>query len=239
MSQSFLTIRDSVFTSFTEALNHFMGFVPALCGALLVLSFGWIMTHFLAKAVDRMLTKFGFEKAVRKSGLYTFIHQSGTKLSACQVIGELTKWFFRLIFIQAAASILSMPQVTQVISSIILFIPKVIVALVILVAGSLISRFLATAVRGSASKVGSNNPEFLATLTHYAVTGFSVIAAVSQLEIAPNIVNILFTALVSSVALAIGLSFGLGGRDVAAEITRRWYDGSQKKTPADRIRKAG
>jgi hypothetical protein len=231
-------MKDSLFGSFNEALGHVVGFVPTLLGALVLLVFGWMLSHYIGKLISAVLTKLGFEKASLRSGVHTFLKQSGTRHTASQLIGELSKWFVRLIFIQACASVLAMPQVTQVINNIILFIPKVVVAMVILVAGSLISQFLANAVRGSTTKIGGSNPVFLSKLTHYSIMGFAVIGAISQLEIAPAIVNILFTAFVSSIALAIGLAFGLGGKEVASEITRNWYR-NNKKDEVTHLKKAG
>ncbi len=238
MTQQLMTMKDSLFGSFNEALGHVVGFVPTLLGALVLLVFGWMLSHYIGKLISAVLTKLGFEKASLRSGVHTFLKQSGTRHTASQLIGELSKWFVRLIFIQACASVLAMPQVTQVINNIILFIPKVVVAMVILVAGSLISQFLANAVRGSTTKIGGSNPVFLSKLTHYSIMGFAVIGAISQLEIAPAIVNILFTAFVSSIALAIGLAFGLGGKEVASEITRNWYR-NNKKDEVTHLKKAG
>ena len=232
-----MTIKDSVLYSVTQGLSHFMEVVPVLLGAFLVLVFGWVVSRLTRSFVERALVKIGFEKAVKHSGVAEFIERSGTNFTTSGVVAELAKWFVRLIFIQAAASVLAMPQITQVINNIIMFIPKLTVSLVILVAGSLVAKFLARTVRGSVSEMGLTHPQILATFTHYAVIGFSILAALSQLEIASSIVNILFTAFVSSVGLAIGLAFGLGGKDVAEEMTRSWYE-KGKATQTSRKRAA-
>ena len=88
------------------------------------------------------------------------------------------------------------------------------------------------------SELGVGNPNLLATLTNYIIIGFAVIAAIDQLGIAATLVNTLLIGLIGSVALAVGLAFGLGGRDVAAQITQKWYEGSQNLADAARA-KAG
>jgi hypothetical protein len=238
MPNSLIQMKDSVLSSFNDIWNHVLNFTPTLLGALVLLVFGWMLSHYVGRVVRLMLTKIGFEKASLRSGLHGFLHQSGTRTTASHLTGDLSKWFVRLIFIQAAASVLGMPQVTQVINSIILFIPKVIVAMVIVVAGSLVSHFLSNAVRGSTSKIGGTNPALVAKLTRWLIMGFAVIAAISQLEIAENIVNTLFMGFTGSVALAFGLAFGLGGRDTAAEICKGWYRRSQAEDRSSHIRKA-
>jgi hypothetical protein len=218
---------DAIWYSFTNALSSFMSFLPALLGALIILIIGWIISGFLARLIVKALNMVGFERAVQSSGIADFIRRSGTKWTTSQLIAELIKWFIRLIFIQAAANILRMPQLTTIINSIVLFIPNLVVAVVIIVIGSLIARFLSGAVRASVSEMGVGNPNLLATLTQYAIIGFAVIAAANQIGIAAVVVNTLFIGLVASIALAVGLALGLGGRDVGAQITQSLYESGQ------------
>jgi hypothetical protein len=221
---------DSLWYSF----NRFISFLPTLLGAILVLIIGWFLSGAIATLIEKGLRAVGLETAMQKSGLNEFVQKSGSKWTASRVIAEMVKWFIRLIFIQAAANLLGMPQLTDIINSILLFIPQVIVAIAIIVIGTLVAKFLAQAVRASLGTMGSTNPEFFAKLVQYAVVGFAVIAAISQLGIAPTIVNTLFMGLIGAISLAIGLAFGLGGKDTAAKITERWYQNASQM--ADRAR---
>jgi Conserved TM helix len=141
-----------------------------------------------------------------------------------EIIAALIKWSIFLIFIQAAASLFGMPQITEIINSVILFIPKLIVALAIIVIGSLIAKFLAGLVRGSLAEMQVGASGLFAKLTQYAVIGFAIVAAFNQIGVAQTVVNTLLIGLIGSMALALGLAFGLGGREVAAQITRSWYN---------------
>ncbi|MFN2455944.1 MAG: small-conductance mechanosensitive ion channel [Pyrinomonadaceae bacterium] len=226
------TTSDTLWLSFTNAINSFMSFLPSLLGAIIVLIIGWIISGILARLIEKGLRAVGLERAVHHSGISDFIVRTGTSWTISKIIAELIKWFIRLIFIQAAANILGMPQITAIINSIVLFIPNIVVALVIIVVGALIAKFLAGVVRGSVSEMGVGNPNLLATLTRYAVLGFAIIAAINQLGIAAVVVNTLFIGLVGSIALAVGLAFGLGGRDVAAKITESWYQSGQTMAQA-------
>jgi hypothetical protein len=223
-------------TSFGEAISHsftaFFAFLPALLGAILLLVLGWFISGLVGQLIEKALRAIGFERAVAETGLGDFLRRSGSRSTGSHIVGQLSKWFLFLIFVQAAANILQMPQVTAIINSIVLFIPRIIVALAIVVVGALLGKFLAGVVCGSVSKLGAGNPNMLAMLTNYAVIGFAVIAALNQLGIATVVVNTLFIGLVASVALAVGLAFGLGGRDVASEMTRSWYE--RGKEMADR-----
>lgn len=227
---------EAVVYSLWNALSRFIGFLPALIGALLIIIVGWLISGLLANLLERALKAIGLETAVERSGIGDFVRRSGTKMTVSGVIAALIKYFIFLIFVQAAANVLGIPQLTEIINRIILFIPNVVVAMAIIVIGSLIARFLSALVRSSVSELGVGSPNLLATLTQYIIIGFSVIAAIDQLGIAATLVNTLLIGLIGSVALAVGLAFGLGGRDVAAQIAQKWYESSQTLANAARQR---
>jgi hypothetical protein len=227
---------EAIYYSLTSALIRFVSFLPALIGAALVLIIGWLISGLLAQLIERALKAVGFENAVERSGIGDFIRRSGTRLTTSGVIAALVKYFIFLIFVQAAANVLGIPQLTEIINRIILYIPNVIIAMAIIIIGTLIARFLSGLVRSSVSELGVGSPNLLATLTQYIIIGFSVIAAIDQLGIAATLINTLLIGLIGSVALAVGLAFGLGGRDVAAQITQNWYQSSQTLANAARQR---
>ncbi|MBA3600713.1 MAG: small-conductance mechanosensitive ion channel [Acidobacteria bacterium] len=238
-TQTTTGIRDTseaIYYSLTNAFINFVSFLPALIGAAIILIIGWFLSGLLANLIERALKAVGLESAVERSGIGDFVRRSGTRMTVSGVIATLIKYFIFLIFVQAAANVLGIPQLTEIINRIILFIPNVVVAMAIIVVGSLIARFLSGLVRSSISELGVGSPNLLATLTQYIVIGFAVIAAIDQLGIAATLVNTLLIGLIGSVALAIGLAFGLGGRDVAAQITQKWYESSQNLANAARQR---
>ncbi len=227
---------EAIFYSLINALNRFVSFLPALVGAALILVIGWFLSGFFANLIERGLKAVGLEAAVERGGIGDFVRRSGTKLTVSGVIARLLKYSIFLIFVQAAANVLGIPQLTEIINRIILFVPNVVVAMAIIVIGSLIARFLSALVRSSVSELGVGSPNLLATLTQYIVLGFSIIAAVDQLGIAATLINTLLIGLIGSVALAVGLAFGLGGRDVAAQIAQKWYESSQSMANAAKQR---
>ena len=214
---------DAVMVSATEALQNFLGFLPALVGAILILILGWWIASLLAGLVERVLKTIGFERAAQTTGISSFIERSGSTWTASAIVAEIIKWFIRLIAIQAAASILGLEQISQIINAILLWLPNLVVAIAIVVIGALIARFVSGLVRGSTGQMGFSNANLLGSAAYYAILAFAAIAAVDQLGIAETVVNTLFIGLVAMVALAFGLAFGLGGQNTAAQITAGWY----------------
>jgi len=219
---------EGVVVSLTAALITLLSFIPALIGALLILIIGWIIAGIVGRLVTTILQKVGFETAAERTGVTGFISRSGARgWTASKVIGELAKWFIRLIFLEAAAQAVHLTAISDLINRLIFFIPNLTVALVVLLIGALVGKLLAGVVRGAASGAGLESPNLLASVAQYAVIGFAAIIAVDQIGVAATIVNTLFMAIVGAIALAVALAFGLGGREVAGEMWRRWYLKSQ------------
>jgi hypothetical protein len=231
---------DAVMVSATEAMQNVLGFLPALIGAILILIIGWIIAGILAGLIEKGLKAIGFERAAQSTGIAGFIENAGSGWTASKLVAEIVKWFIRLIAIQAAASILGLDQISQVINAILLWLPNLVVAIVIIVIGALIANFVAGIVRGSAAEMGFSTPNLLANITRYAIIGFAAVAAFNQLGIAPTVVNTLFIGLVATLVLAFGLAFGLGGQQTAALITQGWYEKGRQTTPriAEKVKQA-
>lgn len=218
---------EAVMVSVTEALQNFLGFLPALVGAILILVLGWIVSGLLAGLIERGLRLIGFEHAANSTGINGFIARAGSGWTASRVVAEIVKWFIRLVAIQAAAQILGMERVSEIINAILLWLPNLVVALVIIVIGALIGGFVGGLVRASTSEMGFGNPNLLAGIARYAIIGFAVVAAIDQLGIAETVVNTLFIMTFGALALAFGLAFGLGGQQVAQQLTQGWYASGQ------------
>lgn len=214
----------SILVSLTAALTAFLTFVPALVGAVILLIIGWILSGVIGRVVTTLLQKIGFEKAASTTGVTRFVGMTGAGkgMTASRIMGELVKWFIRLIFIELAAEALHLAAITTLINSIILFIPNLIVALVVVMIGVLVANLVAGLVRGGAAEAGFKSPNLLASVARYAIIGFAVLIALNQIGIAATLVNTLFIGLVGSIALALGLAFGLGGREVASQMWDQW-----------------
>jgi hypothetical protein len=149
-------------------------------------------------------------------------------MKASDILGEVVKWVVRLVFIEMAAEQCGLTQVTALVNGILAYIPRIIVSLLLLGVGAFLGNLLAGIVRGTASEAGMGNPSLLGKLASGAVMAFAIIAAVNELGVAPVVVNTLYIGLVAALSLALGLSFGLGGKDTAAKLTEQWMGQAQQ-----------
>jgi hypothetical protein len=222
---------EALLTSLATGLMVLFAAVPRIIGFLAILIIGWLIASAIAGAVTALLRTVKFNDVARRSGFSGFVEKMGIRKDASSFMADLIKWFIRLIVLVSAFDALGLPAVSQVLQQLLLWLPNLVVALVILVLAGLAANALAGLVRGATAEAGLGNPNVLATIARVAVWGFAIVVAVNQIGIATTLVNTLFMGLVGSLALALGLAFGLGGRETAAQIAASWYRNGGQAAP--------
>jgi hypothetical protein len=218
---------DAVFLSLSNALNSFLAAIPQVIGALIIIVIGWLIAGALARLTTEVVRRAGADRLFAEHGGEVYGTRS-QKVKPSVVAGELVKWLIRIVFLVAAANVLGMTQVSELLNDVLLWIPNLIVAAVILLLAPVLARFVRGAIEVGAGQLGFTNAPLLGRIAEIAIVAFAVIIAINQIGIAANLVNILFVGLVAAFSLAFGLAFGLGGRDVAAQLTQSWYEQTQE-----------
>lgn len=221
----------AIMTSMAAALAMFLGAIPKVIGFAVILIVGWIIAGLIAAAVAALLRGVKFNDLAQRSGFAGFVQKTGIRTDAAGALATIAKWFVRLIVLVVAFDALGLPAVSQVLQQLLLWIPNLVVALVVLVLAGLAANAVHALVRGATAQADLGNPDLLANLARGAVWAFGIVIAVNQLGIATTLVNTLFMATVGAVALALGLAFGLGGRETAGQIVAAWYRQSQEAAP--------
>lgn len=222
---------EALMTSLAAALALFLGAIPKVIGFAVILIIGWLVASAVATAVAAILRSVKFNDLARRGGFADFVEKMGIHQDAAGFIANVAKWFIRMIVLVSAFDALGLPAVSQVLQQLLMWLPNLIVALIVLVIAGLAANALASLVRGATAESGLGNPDMLATIAKVAVWAFAIVVAVNQIGIATTLINTLFMATVGAVALALGLAFGLGGRDTAAQIVRGWYERGQQTGP--------
>ncbi|MEK7123952.1 MAG: hypothetical protein AAB851_03625, partial [Patescibacteria group bacterium] len=209
---------DILIASFQSMWQGFIVFLPKLFGAVIIFIIGWIIAIALGKLiaqiikaikVDAVLAKLGFEEALLKAGL---------RLDSGAFVGTLVRWFLIIAFLLTAADILELTQITDFLHDILIYIPNVIVASVIILAAALISDIIQKIVKASVEAAGLKAGDLLAAVVKWSIWIFAVLAALVQLGLAVSLINTLFMGIIAMIAIAGGIAFGLGGKDVAGEV---------------------
>lgn len=208
----------AIYNSLTNAVNLILTFIPRLIGFLVILIVGLIVAALVSKAVTFLLRKVGFDRLANRIGLTRLEQRMDVKLDPAGVLGTIVYWFILLIFLVPAADALGLPAVSNILNTLVAYIPNVFVAILVLFLGTLAATFVADIVRGATATTNIGSPRVFAAIARWSIIGFAALIALEQLQIAPALIAELFGAVVLALAIAFGLSFGLGGQDAA----RRW-----------------
>ncbi|HLX55604.1 MAG TPA: hypothetical protein VKR83_01125 [Ktedonobacteraceae bacterium] len=211
----------SIVNALNDAVKLILTFIPRLVGFIIILVVGLIIAWAVSKALTFLLRKVGFDRMANRIGLSRFEQRMGITLDPAGVLGKIVYWFILLIFLIPAADALGLPAVSNILNTLVAYIPNVFVAILVLFLGTLAATFVADLVRGAVATAKIGSPGVLAGIARWAIIGFAALIALEQLQITPALINELFGALVAAVAIAFGLAFGLGGQDAARRYLAR------------------
>lgn len=220
---------EAITLSMLNLWERFVNFLPALLGALIILIFGLIVASILGKAAKKLISLLRIDGLLAKTKLVSQMESEGLSFKTDVFFGELVKWFFVLVFLMAATDILGLTQVTDFLNKIVMYVPNVIVAVVILSIAFLLGSFVYNLVRSSTRVAGVARASVIASVCKWAIVIFGLLAALIQLGIAASLVNTIFIGVVAALSLALGLAFGLGGRDEAALVLRKLREDFEEK----------
>ena len=203
--------------------------VPALIGAGVILLTGYFLARQIEKWTDHLLKRMEFNKVAQAGGLTEAMERAGTRLDPVHAIGKLLFWLVMLVVILLSATALGLESINQMFGMMLSYIPTIIAAIIIVILGMIVGEFVRALVLASAGNV--EGVPTLAKVAKTAVILIAIFMALQQVGVAGDIVTSAFTLILGAVALAFGLAFGLGNRELAGEITRRWYEEGRRRTP--------
>jgi hypothetical protein len=213
-------------------LVQIAGFLPKLALALAVLIAGWLLAKFAMFATEKALRAVNFNILTERAGLDGFLHQGGVESDTTRILGLLIYWLVILAALIIGFNSMGLTYITGLLGQIVLFVPKVIVALLILAFGAYFARFVGNAVVTYCKNIAIQDAEVLGKLAQYAIMTFVVLIALDQVNVGGDIVRESFLIILAGVVFALALAFGLGGKDAAAELIERWWP-RQKKNDGD------
>jgi hypothetical protein len=216
-----------------EPLRAFLAemgiFVPRLALALLVVAAGWVLAKFARFALVRSMRAFNFNVLTERAGIDGFLEQGGIQLDTVDIFGLILYWAIILLALIVAFNSMGLVYVTDLLTRVVWFVPRLFVALLILVLGAYFGRFMGNAVTGYCRTSRIQDAELLGGLVHYAILTFVVLIALDQMQIGGDIIRMSFLIILAGVVFALALAFGLGGQRWAAELLERWWPRGGKR----------
>lgn len=220
-----------------RASLHAVGeFLPRVILAMAIVIAGWLLAKALRYAAVKALRGVNFQVVTEKAGVEGFLRQGGVEFDSVDVLGALLYWLVVLAALMVAFNSLGLAYVTELLGRIVLFVPRVMLAVVILAFGSYFARFVGTAIAAYCRNVGVADAEVLGRIATGAIVVFVVLIAIEQLGVGDIILQT-FLVIVGAVAFALALAFGLGGQRRAAELIDHWTRAPEPPSKAEEERR--
>ncbi len=216
--------QSAILVSWTEVWTSFLGILPSILGAIVVFAIGLILAFWAKRLVVEALKLVRFEKLTKSAGVDRYLGKADIKLSFVELLGTIVEWIVILIFFLAVVEILGLSVVSQVLLGVLGFIPNLIAAILIFAAGYIVGGLVDGLVRGALASIDHDIAKPLGRTAKWVIILIALFAAIDQLKIARGLVATFFQGLTYTIVLVVGLSVGLGAKDLISKILRDWYD---------------
>ena len=217
MSNIWLTWGNVFNDSLQQLWWSFIQFVPNLVIAIVLFVIGWVLGNVIAKALEQVFGALKIDNLLKSVGVDAFFRKAGMNLNSGYFIGEVAKWFVVVVFLIPSLDLVNLNSIKSFLEDDVLgFLPKVIVAALILIIATIIADGLSKTVVASARTMSLTSANMLGTIAKYAVWIFAFIIALGQLGVADYYMSVLFTGIIGMISIGGALAFGLGGKDAAA-----------------------
>lgn len=207
--------------SFQELWLGVIAYVPNIVIAIILFIVGWVVGDAVGIWVSKLIKALKVDKVLEKVDAHTLLEKSGYNLDSGRFIGALVKWFIILGFLVASLDVLQLTQVNIFLRDILLYIPRVIIATIILIIAAILADVLQKIVVASAKAASVTSAELFGGITKWLIWVFAFIMALEQLGLVGPFLQIFMTGVVATISIAIGLSFGLGGKDTASNFINK------------------
>jgi hypothetical protein len=218
-----------------EPLRAFLAemgvFLPRLALALLVVIVGWALAKLVRFTTVKGLRAINFNVLTDRAGMDRFLAQGGIEVDTVEIFGLILFWAVILLALIVAFNSLGLAYITDLLTRAVLFVPRLVVALLILVFGAYFGRFMGNTVSAWCRGAGIQDGDLLGALTHYAIVVFVVLIVLDQMQVGGDIIRQSFLIVLGGVVLALALAFGIGGQRWAADLLERWWPRNRQPPP--------
>jgi len=201
----------------------FLEFIPALLGALIIFVIGWFIAIGVGRLITEVLKKLRFNRIFERGVWKEALDKAEFKVDAAGFIGAIVKWILVIVFLMAAIEVLGLKEFAGLLKDVLGYLPNVVVAALIFVVAVILADILEKVARASveSTKVGYGN--VIGLIIKWSIWIFAISLILVQLGVGAALVQTLFTGLVAAIVISAGLAFGLGGKEIAADILKDLY----------------
>lgn len=196
--------------------------LPKVLVALLIVLMGWILAKVSRFVVRKALRAVNLDVLTHRAGIDAFLERGGVRSDTIGILARLVYWLVIAISLLVAFNSLDLAYATDLLGRVVLFLPRVIVAVLILAFGTYFANFVGTSVTTYGRNVELPHSEVLGRLAKSAIVVFVMLIALDEVQVGGDILRITFLILFGGIVLGLALAFGLGGQRWAAEWLDHW-----------------
>lgn len=211
------TWSNSLALAFTNLWSDIITYIPNILIAILLFVVGWVFGDTVGGWIAKVIRSLKVDKVLEGLDIHNLLARAGYRLDTGAFVGALFKWFVIIIFLIAAMDVLNLTQINIFLQNVLAYLPNVIVAVIILILAAVIADVTQKVVVASSRAAHVSSAELFGGIAKWVIWIFGILFAMDQLSLGGPFLQILLTGAVATISIALGLSFGLGGRDAAAE----------------------
>lgn len=211
----------------SDSLNKFLGkvitFLPNLLAMITILIIGFLIAWIVKRLISRFLKAIQFDKVSERWGLAEVLSKGGLAYSPASLLSRFFYWVIVLITLIMGINALDVPATQNFIAQFFNYLPHLFAAILILIVGYLIAIFLGQAALIAAVNAQMESAKLLGRSVRWFIIILSLTMALYHLGIAEKVIIAAFTIIFGGIVLALAISFGWGGRELAKDFLERLY----------------
>lgn len=222
------TWQQALNSSWIKVWASVLGVLPTIVGAIVVFAVGLIIAFWLKRFVLQVLDLIKFDKFSQILKIDKYLTKADIKFTLSELIATIVEWIIILVFFLTVVDILGLSVVSQVLTQVLGYIPNVVAAALIFAAGYIVAGVADGLIRGALASVDHDIAKPLGKVARWVILAIAVFAAIDQLQIARNLIATFFQGLTYTIVLVVGLSVGLGAKDLVSKVLTDWYEKIRK-----------
>ncbi len=203
-------------------LESFVENLPQLLWATLVFLSGLLVSKWAGNIVTRFLNKIRFNQALRRLNFEESLFETDIRFNVTQFFGNIVRCFFVILFLMTSVEIIGLPQFSQLLGESISYFSNIFIACLIFIIAVFLADFSQKIMVAVLEEEKITYSRFLGRIVRWIIWSLATLAILYQLQIAPTLILTVFVGFVGVIVIAVGVAFGLGGKDMAAKILKEF-----------------
>lgn len=212
-----------------QVLAKFASAIPNIVGAIIVILVGWAISKLVSKALQKVFESIKIDRFGEKINETEFATKANLKIKLSSFLAKLVYYLLLLIFIMAATDVLGMPVVSEMVSDLITYLPRLLSALVLFVLGIYLAEFVKNIVLAATNALGIPSGKIISSFIFYLIFLTLTISALAQASIETSLITSNLTVILGGVILAFAIGYGFASRDTMANFLASFYSKNKVK----------